>query len=124
LFRPLENWSANSIGSLAMGQEVSATPVQMVSAVSAIANGGMLYRSRVVHEIRGDALATLRTHPEPTQATDAKTAATIREMMENVILNGTGKPAKLDGYTAAGKSGTAQKIDPATGRYSKSQYIA
>ena len=124
LLRPLENWSANSIGSLAMGQEVSATPVQMVSAVSAIANGGMLYRSRVVHEIRGDALATLRAHPEPTQATDAKTAATIREMMENVILNGTGKPAQLDGYTAAGKSGTAQKIDPATGRYSKSQYIA
>jgi cell division protein FtsI (penicillin-binding protein 3) len=124
LMRPIENWSANSIGSLAMGQEVSATPVQMVSAVSAIANGGLLYRSRVVHEIRGDAPAALRTHPAPTQATDPKTAATVREMMENVILNGTGKPAKLDGYTAAGKSGTAQKIDPATGRYSKSQYVA
>jgi cell division protein FtsI (penicillin-binding protein 3) len=124
LLRPIENWSANSIGSLAMGQEVSATPVQMVSAVSAIANGGLLYRSRVVHEIRGDAPAALRTHPAPTQATDPKTAATVREMMENVILNGTGKPAKLDGYTAAGKSGTAQKIDPATGHYSKNQYVA
>jgi membrane peptidoglycan carboxypeptidase len=107
-----------------MGQEVSATPVQMVSAVSAIANGGLLYRSRVVHEIRGDAPAALRTHPAPTQATDPKTAATVREMMENVIQNGTGKPAKLDGYTAAGKSGTAQKIDPATGHYSKNQYVA
>jgi cell division protein FtsI (penicillin-binding protein 3) len=124
LMRPIEDWSANSIGSLAMGQEVSATPVQMVSAVSAIANGGLLYRSRVVHEIRGDAPAALRTHPAPTQATDPKTAATVREMMENVILNGTGKPAKLDGYTAAGKSGTAQKIDPATGHYSKNQYVA
>jgi cell division protein FtsI (penicillin-binding protein 3) len=124
LLRPLENWSANSIGSLAMGQEVSATPVQMISAVSAIANGGLLYRSRVVREIRGDAPAALRTHPAPTQATDPKTAATVREMMETVILNGTGKPAKLDGYTAAGKSGTAQKIDPATGRYSKNQYFA
>jgi len=124
LLRPIENWSANSIGSLAMGQEVSATPVQMVSAVSAIANGGLLYRSRVVHEIRGDAPPALRSHPASTQATDPRTAATVREMMENVILNGTGKPAKLNGYTAAGKSGTAQKIDPATGRYSKNQYVA
>jgi cell division protein FtsI (penicillin-binding protein 3) len=124
LMRPIENWSANSIGSLAMGQEVSATPVQMVSAVSAIANGGLLYRSRVVHEIRGEAPSALRAHPAPTQATDPKTAATVREMMQNVILNGTGKPAKLDGYTAAGKSGTAQKIDPATGHYSRNQYVA
>ena len=124
LMRPIENWSANSIGSLAMGQEVSVTPVQIISAVSAIANGGLLYRPRVVHEIRGDAPAALRTHPAPTQATDAKTAATVREMMEGVILEGTGKRAKLDGYTAAGKSGTAQKIDPATGRYSRNQYIA
>jgi cell division protein FtsI (penicillin-binding protein 3) len=54
--------------------------------------------------------------------TDARTAATVREMMETVILEGTGKPAQLDGYTAAGKSGTAQKIDPATGRYSPNQY--
>lgn len=129
LMRPIENWSANSIGSLAMGQEVSATPVQMISVVSAIANGGLLYRPRVVHEIRGGANVAnvpdaLREHPEPTQATDPKTAATLRDMMESVILDGTGKRAKLDGYTAAGKSGTAQKIDPDTGRYSRSQYIA
>ena len=66
----------------------------------------------------------LREHPEPTQATDPKTAATLRDMMETVILEGTGKRAKLNGYTAAGKSGTAQKIDPETGRYSRNQYIA
>jgi cell division protein FtsI (penicillin-binding protein 3) len=124
LMRPIENWSANSIGSLAMGQEVSVTPVQIISAVSAIANGGLLYRPRVVHEIRGDAPAALRAHPAPRRATDEKTAATVREMMESVILHGTGKPARLDGYTAAGKSGTAQKIDPATGRYSPTQYVA
>jgi cell division protein FtsI (penicillin-binding protein 3) len=124
LMRPIENWSANSIGSLAMGQEVSVTPVQIISAVSAIANGGLLYRPRIVHEIRGNAPDSLREHPEPTQATDPKTAATLREMMENVILDGTGKRAKLDGYTAAGKSGTAQKIDKDTNRYSKNEYIA
>src|SRR5579863_3306278 len=122
LLRPLENWTASSIGSVAIGQEVSVTPVQIISAISAIANGGTLYRSRIVKEVRGGTSAYTRAAVEPEQVTDAKTAATVREMMETVILEGTGKPAQLDGYTAAGKSGTAQKIDPATGRYSPNQY--
>jgi len=78
----------------------------------------------VVQEISGNAALPLPVRPQPSQATDATTAATLREMMQNVILEGTGKPARLDGYTAAGKSGTAQKIDPNTGRYSPTQYIA
>src|SRR5271156_4033629 len=124
LLRPIENWSANSIGSIAIGQEVSVTPVQIISASSAIANGGTLYRPRIVREIQPDAPSLARVSVAPEQATDAKTAATVREMMEGVVLEGTGKPAKLDGYTAAGKSGTAQMIDPATGRYSPNQYVA
>jgi cell division protein FtsI (penicillin-binding protein 3) len=120
----LENWTPSSIGSVAIGQEVSVTPVQIVSAISAIANGGTLNRAHLVQEIRGNTALPLPKRPEPTQATDAKTAATLREMMQNVVLAGTGKPARLDGYTAAGKSGTAQKIDPNTGRYSPTQYIA
>jgi cell division protein FtsI (penicillin-binding protein 3) len=124
LLRPIENWSANSIGSIAIGQEVSVTPVQIISAASAIANGGTLYRPRIVREIQPDAPSLARVSVAPEQATDAKTAATVREMMEGVVLEGTGKPAKLDGYTAAGKSGTAQMIDPATGRYSPNQYVA
>jgi cell division protein FtsI (penicillin-binding protein 3) len=124
LLRPVENWSASSIGSLAMGQEVSVTPIQIVSAISAIANGGTLYRPRVVREIRETESGAELQHPDadPQEATDARTAATMRELMEGVVLEGTGKPARLDGYTAAGKSGTAQKIDPATGRYSATQY--
>ncbi len=122
LLRPIENWSASSIGSLAMGQEVSVTPIQIVSAISAVANGGTLYRPHIVREIDGGQPGALRTAPGPQQATDGRTAATVREMMEGVVLEGTGKPARLDGYTAAGKSGTAQKIDPATGRYSATQY--
>jgi cell division protein FtsI (penicillin-binding protein 3) len=122
LLRPLENWTPSSIGSLAMGQEVSVTPIQIVSAISAVANGGTLYRPRIVKELDGGEPGALRGGPAPQQATDARTAATVREMMEGVVLEGTGKPARLDGYTAAGKSGTAQKIDPATGRYSATQY--
>jgi len=123
--RTLDNWTASSIGSVAIGQEISVTPVQIVSAISAIANGGTLYRSHVVQEIGGSTTLPISPRPEPTQVTDAKTAATVREMMEAVLLEGgTGKPARLDGYTAAGKSGTAQKIDPKTGRYSPTQYVA
>jgi cell division protein FtsI (penicillin-binding protein 3) len=124
IFRPLENWTASSIGSIAIGQEVSVTPVQIISAISAIANGGTLYRARIVEEVQGGALPAAKAGSEPQRVTDEKTAATLRDMMETVILEGTGKPAKLDGYTAAGKSGTAQKIDPATGRYSPNQYVA
>jgi len=124
LLRPVENWSANSIGSIAIGQEVSVTPVQIISAASAIANGGTLYRPRIVREIQPDASSPARAQSASQQATDAKSAATVREMMEGVVLEGTGKPAKLDGYTAAGKSGTAQEIDAATGRYSPNQYVA
>jgi cell division protein FtsI (penicillin-binding protein 3) len=122
LLRPLESWSANSIGSLAMGQEVSVTPIQIISAISAIANGGTLYRPRIVREMRGEVMPVRHSDAGPRQATDQKTAAEMRGMMEDVVLEGTGKPAQLSGYTAAGKSGTAQKIDPATGRYSATQY--
>jgi cell division protein FtsI (penicillin-binding protein 3) len=122
LLRPLENWSANSIGSLAMGQEVSVTPIQIISAISAIANGGTLYRPHILHDMRGDLMPVRHVDTAPRQATDQKTAAEMRGMMEDVVLEGTGKPAQLSGYTAAGKSGTAQKIDPATGRYSATQY--
>lgn len=124
LLRPIENWTPSSIGSIAIGQEVGVTPVQIVSVVSAIANGGMLHRSSVVEEVGGKPAAELRPHPASQQVISGRTAATVREMMETVILEGTGRPARLDGYTAAGKSGTAQEIDPATGRYSPNQYVA
>jgi cell division protein FtsI (penicillin-binding protein 3) len=122
LLRPVENWTPSSIGSIAMGQEVSVTPIQIVSAISAVANGGTLYHPRILREIDGGEPGALRSAPAPQQATDGKTAATMREMMENVVLEGTGKPARLDGYTAAGKSGTAQMIDTETGRYSATRY--
>ena len=124
LLRPLENWTASSIGSVAIGQEVSVTPVQIISAISAIANGGTLYRPHIIQEIRGDVPMALPARAEPQAVTDAQTAATLRGMMETVVLSGTGTPAQLNGYTAAGKSGTAQKIDTNTGRYSPNQYVA
>jgi cell division protein FtsI (penicillin-binding protein 3) len=128
LLNRLEHWGSYSIASVAMGQEVGVTPLQMVTAVSSIANGGLLYKPHIVEEMRrGDAVLPLEgafAFSEPKRIIRPETAATIRNLMEGVILHGTGRKARLDGWTAAGKTGTAQKIDPATGRYSAHNVIA
>jgi cell division protein FtsI (penicillin-binding protein 3) len=128
LLRRLEHWGSYSIASVSMGQEVGVTPLQMITAVSAVANGGLLYKPHVVQEMRrGDHVLPLEgpsSLTEPKRAIRPETAATLRSLMEGVILHGTGKVARLDGWTAAGKTGTAQKIDPATGRYSRTNVIA
>jgi cell division protein FtsI (penicillin-binding protein 3) len=130
IFRRLENWTPISIGAISMGQEVGVTPIQLVTAVSAIANGGLLYRPHVVQGLRrGEQIlpaANSNGPAEPRRVIRPETAATLRRLMEGVILqpHATGPLARLDGWTAAGKTGSAQKIDPATGRYSPTQLIA
>jgi cell division protein FtsI (penicillin-binding protein 3) len=127
LFRPLENWTASSIGSIAIGQEVSVTPVQITNVISAIANGGFLYRPHVLKSVGAGPANGIEkvsdNESTPRRVLDSKIAATMRELMAGVILEGTGKPAALNGWTDAGKSGTAQKIDPSTGRYSPDKYV-
>jgi cell division protein FtsI (penicillin-binding protein 3) len=125
LLRPLDEWTASSIGSVAIGQEISVTPVQMISAESAIANGGILRKPQIVQKVMRGSQIVVQPDPEPHRVIDENTAATMHDIMEQVILVGTGKGfAQPLGYTAAGKTGTAQKIDPATGRYSKTDYNA
>src|ERR1700686_2408821 len=128
LLHRLENWSAISIGSVSMGQEIGVTPIQLITAVSAIPTGGLLIKPHVVQQIkRGErVLATpiSLSGADPKRVIRPETAATLRRLMEGVLLNGTGTLARLDGGTAAGKTDTAQKIDPATGRYSPPQLIA
>lgn len=123
-----KDWSAISIGAISMGQEVGVTPLQLISAVSAIANGGLLYKPRIVSELRGGEKAPfsegLAAPAEPKRVIQPETAATLRRMMEGVVLHGTGSLAHLDGWTSAGKTGSAQKIDPDTSRYSPTQFIA
>ena len=111
-----------------MGQEVGVTPIQLIAAVSAIANGGMLYKPHIVSEVRrGENVLPregLLAPTEPRRVIQPETAATLRRLMEGVVLNGTGSLAHLDGWTSAGKTGSAQKTDPNTGRYSPTQFIA
>jgi len=128
LLERLQHWVPSSIGAISMGQEVGVTPLQMVTAVSSVANGGLLYKPHTVQQfMRGERILQLSDPlppPEQRRVIRPETAATLRHLMEGVILHGTGKNARLDGWTAAGKTGTAQKIDPATGRYSRTNVIA
>jgi cell division protein FtsI/penicillin-binding protein 2 len=128
LLHRLDHWGSYSIASVSMGQEVGVTPLQMVTAVSAVANGGLLYKPHFVQEMkRGEQVLPVdgpSAAAEPKRAVRPETAAILRHLMEGVILHGTGRNARLDGWTAGGKTGTAQKIDPNTGRYSPTNVIA
>ena len=128
LLRPLENWGSFSIGSISMGQEIGVTPIQLIAAVSAIANGGLLYKPHVVAQLQRASHVLpaddVQAPVEPKRVIRPETAATLRRLMEGVVLEGTGTKAHLDGWTSAGKTGSAQKIDPSTGRYSRTQFIA
>jgi cell division protein FtsI (penicillin-binding protein 3) len=116
----LNRWQPSSIGSLAMGQEVGVTPLQMAVAYSAIANGGSWVKPHVVRELRSpDGSVVYQAKPELAPALKAERRRRLRTMMEGVTLHGTAKKAQLEGYTAAGKTGTAQKIDPKHASYSQ-----
>ncbi len=125
LTRPAEQWSKMSIGAISMGQEIGITAIQLVQAVGAIANGGVLVQPRLIEatfENGGKPAPVAR--PPGRRVISPETAIQMKRMMEMVVLNGTGKLAKLEGYTAGGKTGTAQKIDPLTRTYSKKDYVA
>src|ERR1051325_4892346 len=124
LLRAVERWQPSSMGSLAIGQEVGVTPLQMAAAFGTLANDGIRIQPHLVREIRdADGALVFQANPEQHRVVSTETARTLRGMLEGVTLNGTAKQAKLNGYTAAGKTGTAQKIDPATKAYSKTKFI-
>jgi cell division protein FtsI (penicillin-binding protein 3) len=124
ILRKVERWQPSSIGSIAIGQEVGVTPVQMVAAFGALANDGMRIAPHIIREIRNEAGAVVyQPQPESRRVNSAETAIALRGMLEGVTLHGTAKKAQLDGYSAAGKTGTAQKIDPKTRAYSKTKFV-
>jgi cell division protein FtsI (penicillin-binding protein 3) len=142
LLQPVKRWGGSSIGSIAMGQEVGVTPVQLVSMVSTIANGGVYLPPHILFPGEIDSANQKGAAPQVAQAfrpvgelpnplpdgahrvISTMAAAQMRKMMEGVVLFGTGKPAQLNGYSSGGKTGTAQKIDPDTHKYSKTMHIA
>jgi cell division protein FtsI (penicillin-binding protein 3) len=128
LTKPVSRWSKVSIAAISMGQEIGISPLQLAGLVSTFANDGIWVAPRIVAgrvEPQG-APQTVVFHPANSRRViSSYTAAQMRSMMEKVVLDahGTGRRAILEGYTSAGKTGTAQKVDPATGAYSKTKYI-
>ncbi|MBF8300098.1 MAG: peptidoglycan synthetase FtsI, partial [Acidobacteria bacterium] len=112
----------SAVASVSMGYQVGVTPLQMVSAVSAIANGGELFEPRIVRAVIADGTRTPVPHKVVRRAVSAGTAALLTEIMEQVVERGTGTRAHVPGFTAAGKTGTARKV--VDGRYSPSEYNA
>jgi len=120
LFRRLDRWGTTSLASIAMGQEVSTTTIQLARACSALANGGLLVQPKLILK-HGN---TTPASEPPKRILRPETAITMRSMMEGVVLRGTAKGrAKLEGYTSGGKTGTAQIFDLRTHRYTH-QYNA
>ena len=139
LLRPTRKWSATSILSLAIGQEVGVTPVQLVTMVSTIANGGVYMPPHILldstNAMQGDPnfkpIPFRPSYQLPEKMPDGAhrvikplTAAKMRAMMQGIVTEGTGKAAQLNGYSSAGKTGTAQKIDPRTHTYSHTMLVA
>jgi cell division protein FtsI (penicillin-binding protein 3) len=131
----LSKWTPSSIGSVAMGHEIMATTVQLAQAAGVIANGGRLVRPRLVRRIntpndagvqfrRVKATAFTPETEAPVEVLSPDTVVKMRNMMEHVVLAGTGKNAKVPQYSVGGKTGSAQMYDPKTKQYSHSRYHA
>lgn len=126
ILREPSKWSGRSLSSLAMGQEIAVTPIQMVAAMSIVANGGWLMTPHVVSSVldgQGELILTNNIEPKR-RPISAHTAQRLSHILETVVETGTGQRAQLTGYRVAGKTGTSQKVDPKTGGYSSSSIIA
>jgi cell division protein FtsI (penicillin-binding protein 3) len=121
--RHWKNWSDLAIATVSFGQGVAVTSMQMLVAINAVANGGYHVQPFIVEKIINEKGETVRTHsPRRTQIMHANTAAVVTDAFEGVIQHGTGTLAALEGYRAAGKTATAQKVE--FKRYSKTKYVA
>ena len=126
LTKPPSRWSKVSFAAISMGQEIGITPLQLADLISTMANDGTRVSPRVIAAVSDPQSApqTIAFHPVDQQPVISPlTAAQMRQMMQGVVLHGTGKKAVLEGYTSAGKTGTAQKVDPATHAYSHTKYV-
>ncbi len=123
--RDLRQWSAISLASLSFGHEIGVTPLQMVTAISAIANGGNLMRPHITKAILQNGKVARQINPEIiNRVISENTSRLMTDILKNVVKEGTGTRAAIPGFDVAGKTGTAQKMDIRTQTYSKSAYLS
>ncbi|MBS0204322.1 MAG: penicillin-binding protein 2 [Planctomycetes bacterium] len=122
ILRPLSQWTSYSTGSIPMGHELATTPLQLIAAHGALANGGVLVRPRIVLPYTNDSTAAVRQISEPTVRKDVARWM-VEVPMQEVVTRGTGKRARIPGYHVFGKTGTAQCISP-QGGYVHGKYIS
>ncbi|MGA2696558.1 MAG: penicillin-binding protein 2, partial [Terriglobales bacterium] len=125
--KPLNRWSKVSIAAISMGQEIGISPMQLADLISTFANDGVAVPPRIVAATvePQSTPKMVAFHPaEGRRVISSETAAEMKQMMRKVVLEGTARKAILVGYSSAGKTGTAQKVDPATGAYSRTKYVA
>ena len=128
LTKPPSRWSKVSIAAISIGQEIGISPIQLAGLISTFANDGIWVAPRIVAgtvQPQGTPQTVAFHSGASHRVISPYTAAEMRSMMEKVVIDahGTGRRAILEGYSSAGKTGTGQKVDPATGAYSKTKYV-
>ena len=121
IFQPLKKWTAISYASLSIGYEISVTAIQMNQAINIVANRGILIPPRIIRISPEDSLPNTS---EKRRVISENTARIMTDILEDVVLYGTGTKAHIKGYSIAGKTGTAQKIDPNTKKYTSKAHMA
>ncbi len=125
IVRAPERWNGDSLASMAIGYEIGVSALQMATAFATIANDGVRVQPHLIKEIRQSDEKTLPLPvPETTKVVSTQTARDLRNMLREVVEAGTGRRAQLDGYSSAGKTGTAWKFDPVTKRINSAKYVS
>ncbi|MCQ9206470.1 MAG: penicillin-binding protein 2 [Omnitrophica bacterium] len=119
ILRDVSEWTTADMASVPMGHGITVTVLQLVSCVSAIANGGVLMKPYIAKKLLNEEGALIRENkPTPIRRVISKeTAAKVKELLEGVVERGTGKPSRIDDFRVCGKTGTAQKVNPKGGYY-------
>lgn len=123
--RDISKWSGVSMYAIPMGQEVTTTAIQLASAIAVIGDNGYLVRPRIVKSIIDSKGHAVKEFPPQIRrkVISTQTVLKMRSILKGVVETGTGKKAKIEEYNAAGKTGTAQKVEPG-GVYSHDRFVA
>ena len=125
IVRDPARWNGDSLASMAIGYEIGVSALQMATAFATIANDGVRVRPHIIKEIRQfDEQVSSTPEPEKEQVVSADTARNMRKLLREVVVSGTAKRAAVDGYSIAGKTGTAWKFDEKTKRVSAAKYMS